>query len=88
MKDVKKWLWTQKEGIGIGVVWGLISTYAALGLASLGSLSWWQIILILPSYVGNKIIGSADIGVVSFAVPIVIGAIVGMLIDSLYKPEV
>jgi len=82
MKNIKKWIYIQKEGLIVGALWGLISIYAALGLASQASLTWWQTILVLPAYLGNLLVGDAAIGVLSFAAPVIIGSIIGIIIDS------
>ena len=85
--NIKQWLWIQKEGAVIGLGYGLMSVYAALGMANQVSLSVFEIVLIFPTYVSNMIIGDASVGVIVFIVPALIGMGIGILMDSLYRPD-
>lgn len=87
MKNIKQWLWVQKEGLVIGCAWGLISVYAALGIANQTSLSLFHIFLILPTYLGNLLVGDVNAGIFVFLVPIMIGGAIGILLDMVYKPK-
>jgi hypothetical protein len=83
--NLKKWMLLQKEGFLVGALWGLISIPAALGLATTyTSLAWYHKLLILPVYLSNLL---PNLGIMSAAYPIFIGAIIGVIVDMFYKPD-
>jgi hypothetical protein len=83
---IKKWFKLQKEGILVGALWGVMSLYASVGMASLPSIAWWQKVLILPTVIADKVLNTSNPYISLFAVALV-GAIIGSLIDMVYKPN-
>ena len=83
-KTLKDFLWIQKEGIIIGMLWGLISNFAGLGMATMENVYWWHKVLILPTTISGYI---PVTGVSAFAASIIIGGFIGMLADMVYKPK-
>jgi hypothetical protein len=83
---IKRWLWLQKEGALVGMIWSALSIFAATGLATeYTSLMWYHKLLILPVYLSGFI--PVNLGIFSFAITAGIGIILGMLFDSVYKPK-
>lgn len=85
IQKIIKWLKLQKEGALVGGLFGLMSIYMTLGLATLQSITWWQKILILPTYLTKFIPLSGS--VFAWILPIFFGMILGIIADALYKPR-
>lgn len=85
--NIKRFLWVQKEGTLVGGVWGLISIFASLGLATTKpELSLIDKALILPTYLAN-LITPVEPSWPLLLIPVLIGIIIGMIVDMLYKPK-
>lgn len=88
MKNIKKWLYLQKEGILIGGLWGLLSIYASMGLAATNqSLAIWQKILLMPVWLTDLFLDNQLPGLWVLVIPIVLAAVLGAIADSIYKPR-
>lgn len=81
---IKKYLWINKEGIVLGSLWGFISPFAGLGMATLPHITFWNKLLILPALIAKSFGVS---GIEGFLLSVIIGGLIGMSIDSLYKPN-
>jgi hypothetical protein len=85
-KKIKNWLWTQKEGIFVGFLWGGISIYTLPFYFPQLHLSFIEKIVLLPVYLTNYLVPNASAPLVYF-IPPLIGAVMGMLVDMVYKPK-
>lgn len=82
--NLKKWLWTQKEGLIIGALWGVIAPFGGLGMAVYSETLWWYKFLIFPAWMAGWFGFSPTAG---FITSIIIGMIIGGLVDIFYKPK-
>ena len=82
-----KWLFIQKEGAACGLVYGLLSIYASLGLATLPHVAVWQKVLVAPVWISSFIV-PVDGGSMWLVTPLLIGALIGIGIDAVYRPGV
>ena len=87
--NIKRWLYLQREGLILGSLWGLVSSFAAVGLVDQVSLTVWQKALILPVYLSGFITNALSLGpsLYILVIPIIIGAGIGALIDRLWEPR-
>jgi len=81
---IKKWLWTQKEGLILGLIYGAICPLAGLGMATLSEVHWYFKLLIFPVVIADLIPLQ---GIGAFILSIIIGGLFGIIIDCLYKPK-
>lgn len=87
-KNILGFLWTQRQGAIIGALWGLLSCFGALGMASSNmQLLWWQKLIIMPAYLSGILV-SNDMGWPILILPILIGAGIGMLVDMVYLEKI
>ena len=83
-----RFIWTQKEGVIVGALWGLLSCFASLGLATAEvHILWWQKLLIMPVYLTGLVFKINNFGWPVILVPVLIGALIGAIVDMVYKPK-
>lgn len=85
--NLKHQLFILKEGLGVGAVWGLLSIYAAMGLATQADpLHLWQKILIAPVLLSGVILKGQLPSTWNIILPILLGAAGGAVFDFYYRP--
>lgn len=71
----------------VGALWGVVSVYASLGLATLPGVALWQKFLILPVVIAGWVLPESVGGSLAIASAILVGVLIGMLVDAIYKPK-
>jgi len=86
-KKLLKFLRINIEGAIVGAVLGVLAVYASLGLGTLPSIALWQKIFIAPVVIAGWLLPSDVSGGVAIATAILVGIIIGVAIDAVYKPK-
>ena len=81
---IKDFLMKNKEGIIVGAIWGIASPLISLGMSTLPKITIFHKLLILPTMLADYLPLEGKAVLVA---TVIVGAILGMLVDVVYKPN-